>query len=45
MHDCNEREIQCYCAVISEDRTVDLFGMFGKTICDKIKKEYERISV
>lgn len=45
VHDCNEREIQCYCAVISEDRTVDLFGMFGKTICDKIKKEYERISV
>lgn len=39
VHDCNERDIQCYCAVISEDNTIDIFGMFGKTICEKIKEK------
>ena len=42
VNDCNEREIQCYCAVISEDGTVDLFGRFGKSVCKLIIKEYEK---
>lgn len=39
--DCNMREIQCYCIVISEDETIDVFGQFGKTLTEKIKKTYE----
>ena len=36
VNDCNERGIRCYCAVISEDETIDVFGMFGKEMSEKI---------
>lgn len=36
VNDCNDRGIQCYCAVISEDETIDVFGLFGKEISEKI---------
>lgn len=39
--DCNDRGIQCYCAVISEDETIDVFGLFGK---DTTVKIFERIN-
>lgn len=36
VNDCNDRGIQCYCAVISEDETIDVFGLFGKGMSEKI---------
>lgn len=40
VNDCNEREISCYCAVVSEDGTVDIFANYGKSLEKKIKNEY-----
>ena len=31
-------EIQCVCTVISEDETVDIFGMYGKEKYGRIQK-------
>lgn len=36
VNDCNDRGIQCYCAVISEDETIDVFGLFGKENSERI---------
>lgn len=36
VNDCNDRGIQCYCAVLSEDETIDVFGLFGKGRTEKI---------
>lgn len=38
VYDCNERGIRCYGAVISEDGTIDVFGMFGKGQTESIIK-------
>ena len=39
--DCNERGILCYCAVISEDETIDVFGLFGDEKSEQIFKMIE----
>lgn len=42
VHYCNERNIQCLCAVISEDETIDVFGCYGNKVIEEIQKVYEQ---
>lgn len=38
---CNERDIQCFCVVISEDETIDVFGCYGKKMAEEFQKAYK----